>query len=104
MYHYRVLEKFQTSRIDFEYGPPELNLYDYVAEEARFLWTKARTYFILKPESEPKKGILLFHIQGEDLSNLCRKHMEFDLHSTTLSKGIYPVSYTHLTLPTICSV
>lgn len=75
------------SCIDFEYGPAGLNLYDYIAEEARFVWTKAKTYFILKAESEPKKGILLFHTEGDNLNELCRKHFEFDLHSTTFSKG-----------------
>lgn len=75
------------SSIDFEYGPAGLNLYEYIAEEARFFWTNAKTYFILKAESEPKKGLLLFHTEEDNLSELCRKHFEFDLHSTTFSRG-----------------
>ena len=77
-----------TSCLNFEYGPSELNLYDYIAEEARFLWTRARKYFRLKPESEPTRGILLVHTEGENLRLLCRKHLEFDRHSTSFSEGI----------------
>lgn len=78
---------FQTSFVDFEYGPAELNLYDYIAEEARFLWTNAKAYFILKQESEPQKRILLLHTQEEKIRELCRDHFKFDLNSTTFSKG-----------------
>ena len=63
-------------------------MYDYIAEEARFLWTRARKYLRLKPESKPTRGILLFHTEGENLSLMCRKHLEFDLHSTSFSEGI----------------
>lgn len=87
LYHHRFSEKYKPSCIDFEYGPAELNLYDYIAMKARFLWTKTKTYFILKAESEPRKGVLLFHTEEENLSEVCKKHFEFDLHSTTFSKG-----------------
>lgn len=73
--------------MDFEFGPPVLNLYQYVAEESHLLWTDAREVFILRLSGEPKKGLILFHDNETDLRELCWKQFEFDPHSTSFSAG-----------------
>ena len=82
---------FLRSLVDFEFGPPVLNLYQYVAEESHLLWSEARELFLLSSRSEPKKGLFLFHDNETDLRELCWKHFEFDPHSTSFSAGNYIV-------------
>nr|XP_022309104.1 uncharacterized protein LOC111114878 [Crassostrea virginica] len=76
---------FLRSLVDFEFGPPVLNLYQYVAEESHLLWSEARELFLLSSSSEPKKGLFLFHDNETDLRELCWEHFEFDPHSTSFS-------------------
>lgn len=43
--------------------------------------------FILKADSEPKKGLILFHEKEMDLIELCWKQFEFDPEFTSSSSG-----------------
>lgn len=72
----------------FEFGPQELNIYQYVADESEYYWKNAKAKFILKNNSEPKKGLLLIHEEGVDLETLCWRLFEFDPHTTSFSNGI----------------
>ena len=78
---------FLRSLVDFEFGPPVLNLYQFEAEESHLLWSEAREVFLLRSSSEPKKGLILFHDNETDLRELCWKQFEFDPHSTSFSTG-----------------
>ena len=70
-----------------DFGPSKLNLYLYVAEESRFLWRRAKDMFILNADSEPHKGLILFHEKGTDLIDLCWQQFEFDPDFTSFSNG-----------------
>lgn len=69
----------KTSRIRFEYGPAELNLYKNVAKRANTLWKKAKEKFIfVTDEGEPMDGLFVIHSVGVNILDHCLKIFDFD--------------------------
>lgn len=67
------------SRIVFDYGPPQLNLYKYVAEEAHFIWENTKEkHFMLKDAGEPIDGFMLIHEDGDNAIESCLETFDFD--------------------------
>lgn len=72
----------QTSVVEFQFGPQQLNLYKYVAEESHFLWEKTKQHHFMTDESEPIDGLLLMHPTNENLPELGLKFFDFSPEST----------------------
>lgn len=87
---------FKISRIAFEYGPPELNLYKHVAKKTHFIWNMAKENFILKDEGEPTDGLLVLHIDGINILENCLKIFDFEQDEDSLHKGYF--LYFHIFL------
>lgn len=76
----------KATKIIYDYGPPELNLFKYLAEEAHFLWEKENESH--KDENEPMKGIVLIHDDDTDIKERCLHFFGFDLRSNKLERGL----------------
>lgn len=81
------ISTLQHSFITFEYGPPELNLYKYVAEELSFLWRKIKETYTLKKGSEPLDRLILIQGDSENVQNLSMEHFDFDPETTRCNIG-----------------
>lgn len=69
----------KTSRIRFEYGPAELNLYKNVAQRAHTLWKKAKEKCIfVTDEGEPMDGLFVIHSIRVNILDHCLKIFDFD--------------------------
>lgn len=79
----------KISRIAFEYGPPELNLYKQVAKKTHCLWKMAKKNFILKDEGEPTDGFLVLHIDGANISEDFLNFFDFELDGDSLQEGYF---------------
>lgn len=77
----------KISKIVFEYGPPELNLYKHVATKTHCLWEMATNKFILKVEGEPTDGFLVLHRDGENISEDFLNF--FDFEGDSLPEGYF---------------
>lgn len=80
------------SRIVFDYGPPQLNLYKYVAEEAHFIWENTKEkHFMLKDAGEPIDGFMLIHEDGDNAIENCLETFDFDFDQKekTFLEGFY---------------
>ncbi|XP_062588441.1 uncharacterized protein LOC134250104 [Saccostrea cucullata] len=71
-----------VSYITFEYGPSELNLFKYVAEEYEFLWENLKKICILNKNSEPEDGLILLHGDSKNVPELCMDLFRFDAKTT----------------------
>lgn len=82
-------EKVETilkaTKIIYDYGPPELNLFKYLAEEAHFLWEKENERH--RYANEPMNGIVLIHDDDTDIAERCLHYFGFDLRSNNLESG-----------------
>lgn len=82
-------EKVETilkaTKIIYDYGPPKLNLFKYLAEEARFLWEKENERH--RYANEPMNGIVLIHDDDTDIAERCLHYFGFDLRSNNLESG-----------------
>lgn len=78
---------FKISRIVFEYGPPELNLYNHVAKKTQSLWKKTKDNLILKDEGEPIDGFLVLHMNGVNIFENCLKAFDFEPDKEILQEG-----------------
>lgn len=74
------LSDLQIYKIEFEYGPTQLNLFRYVIKKANILWRKAQEKCILKVGGKPLDGFLLIHRDDDD-GNVtdCLKPYGFDV-------------------------
>lgn len=77
----------KISKIVFEYGPPELNLYKHVATKTHCLWEMATNKFILKVEGEPTDGFLVLHRDGENISEDFLNFFDFEQEGDSLPEG-----------------
>lgn len=80
---------FKISRIVFEYGPPELNLYKHVAKKSHSLWKMAKESLILRDEGEPADGFLVLHIDGANILENCLKIFDFEQEKDSLQEGYF---------------
>lgn len=78
---------FKVLRFLFDYGPPELNLFKYVAEEAHFLWEKAKKLFILRDQGEPTDGFILIQTNDDSAVDHCLKKFDFDVDDDEEATG-----------------
>lgn len=74
-------------RFVFDYGPPELNLFKYVAEEAHFLWEKAKKLLILRDQGEPTDGFILIQTNDDSAVDHCLKKFDFDVDDDEEATG-----------------
>lgn len=81
-------------RFVFDYGPPELNLFKYVAEEAHFLWEKAKKLLILRDQGEPTDGFILIKTNDDSAVDHCLKKFDFDVDDDeeATGEGLYILS------------
>lgn len=75
--------------MEFQFGPQQLNLYKYVAEESHFLWEKAKQHHFMREESEPIDGLLLTHSTNENPPELGLKFFNFSPESTNYKASKY---------------
>jgi hypothetical protein len=80
------ISRLQHSLITFEYGPPELNLFKYIAEESSFLWRKTNEIYTLNKDGEPSDGLLLVHEDSENAQEVCLRLFEFVPQTTSSNK------------------
>ncbi|XP_048748673.2 uncharacterized protein LOC125660908 isoform X3 [Ostrea edulis] len=76
------INRLQPSLITFEFGPSELNLYKYVAEESSFLWRKTKETYALRNDSEPLDGLIFIHGGSDNIQDICLKLFEFAPETT----------------------
>lgn len=58
----------KTLKSVFDYGPSELNLYKYVAEESLSLWKEAKEKLNVTDNCKPTDGVLLVHETGDNVA------------------------------------
>lgn len=75
----------RATKITFEYGPPELNFFKYLAEETHFLWEKVKE--IQNDDNEPMNSIVLIHDEDTEVAELCLHFFDFDLPSKVLESA-----------------
>lgn len=81
-----IVEAFlKATKIIYDYGPPELNLFKYLADEAHFLWEKENEKH--KDDNEPMNGIVLIHDDDTKIAERCLHFLGFDLRSNELESG-----------------
>lgn len=81
-----IVEAFlKATKIIYDYGPPELNLFKYLADEAHFLWEKENEKH--KDDNEPMNGIVLIHDDDTEIAERCLHFLGFDLRSNELESG-----------------
>lgn len=76
----------KATKIIYDYGPPELNLFKYLADEAHFLWEKENEKH--KDDNEPMNGIVLVHDDDTKIAERCLHLLGFDLRSNELERGL----------------
>lgn len=62
----------------FEYGPPQLNLFQYVTKKTSTLWRKAKEKCILKGSGKPMEGFFLMSEEDESIIQDSLKRFGFD--------------------------
>lgn len=77
----------KATKITFDYGPPELNLFKYLAEETHFLWEKENERYT--NDNEPMNGIVLIHDDESEIAERCLHFFGFDLPSNTQESGLW---------------
>lgn len=75
--------KIHVTKVIFDYGPPELNLFKYVAVEADFLWENVKKLHNLKDYYEPLDGLVLIHDDDCDIADRYLKMFQFDVDLST---------------------
>lgn len=75
--------KIHVTKVIFDYGPPELNLFKYVAVEADFLWENVKKLHNLKDYYEPLDGLVLIHDDDCDIAERYLKMFQFDVDLST---------------------
>lgn len=81
--------KIHVTKVIFDFGPPELNLFKYVAVEANFLWENLKKFHNLKDYYEPLDGLVLIHDNECDIAEgyLRMFHFDIDLSTGDIGKG-----------------
>lgn len=83
----KVKPIIKATKITYDYGPRELNLFKYVAEETHFLWEKAKGKN--NNDNEPSNGIVLIHDDDTEIEERCLQFLDFDIPSEKLERGLY---------------